>query len=83
MEFFELFLLAGLFLAFYSVCLWSAGQTHEDFEDGQMTEPYDSFYASIYKSLWHSHDLDFERVSIQDIALAGQHTDSVKSLDVG
>jgi hypothetical protein len=82
MEFSELFLLAGLFIAFYSVCLWAAGQAHEDFEDGQMTEPYDSFYAGIYKSLWHSHDLDFERVSIQDIALAEQHTDSVKMLDI-
>lgn len=82
MEFSELFLLAGLFIAFYSVCLWAAGQAREDFEDGQMTEPYDSFYAGIYKSLWHSHDLDFERVSIQDIALAEQHTDSVKMLDI-
>ena len=82
MEFFELFLIACLLLVFYSVCLWSSGREQEHFEDGQMVEPYDSFYAGIYKDLWHSHDLDFERVSIQDIALADQHTNSVKILDM-
>jgi SAM-dependent methyltransferase len=82
MEFFELFLISCLLLVFYSVCLWSSGQEQEHFEDGYTVEPYDSFYAGIYKDLWHSHDLNFERVSIQDIALADQHTNYVKILDM-
>jgi SAM-dependent methyltransferase len=81
MEFSELFLVACLLLAFYSVCLWSGGQEHFE-QNSEKVEPYDSLYASIYKDLWHSHDLNFERVSIQDIALAGQPQATIKILDM-
>jgi len=80
MELFEIFILVGLILTFYSVCIWSAG--HEGFENSEQVEPYDELYANIYKDLWHSHDLNFEEVSIQDIALAGQPLATVKILDM-
>jgi len=80
MELFNILILLGLLLSFYSVCMWSAGQEH--FENGETVEPYDSFYAEIYKDLWHSHDLNFEEVSIQDLALANESTASVKILDM-
>ena len=81
MEFSELFIIACLLLAFYSVCLWSAGQEHFE-QNSETVEPYDTLYAEIYKDLWHSHDLNFEEVSIQDIALAGQPLATTKILDM-
>jgi ubiquinone/menaquinone biosynthesis C-methylase UbiE len=76
----DLLIIAGILFLFYSVSLWSAGQ--EGFENSEQVDPYDSLYASIYKDLWHSGDLSFEQVSIQDLALAGQPLATVKILDM-
>ena len=65
----------------YSVSLWESGR--EGFEDGETVEPYDSFYAEIYNILWHPKEkVDFEQVSIQDIALAGEPIATIKILDM-
>jgi len=43
---------------------------------------YDSVIASIYNVLWHSNEkLEYERISIQELALADWPTKSVKVLD--
>jgi len=54
------------------------GVTYEDPE-----QIYDAEYASIYDLLWHSNEkIEFEKVSIQDIALADWPKDSVKVVDM-
>ena len=67
--------LAVLVFLMYSITLWCSSR--EGFEnEGSVTyedaaEIYDDPYASIYNMLWHSQDkLNYEQVSIQDIALA-------------
>jgi ubiquinone/menaquinone biosynthesis C-methylase UbiE len=66
--------------------MWASAR--EGFEDSSITleepEKYnDSLYASIYKALWHPPDkLQFEEVSMQDIALADQTISTVKVLDM-
>ena len=69
------------------VSMWESGR--EGFENGksimieETDKMYDSLYASVYNALWHPHDqLEFERVSIQDIALAELPKASVKILDL-
>ena len=77
-------ILIGLIVIMYYVSLWESGR--EGFEDTSITleEPekiYDSLYASIYKDLWHPQ-LNYEEVSINDIALAEQTISTVKVLDM-
>ena len=60
---------------------------HFENEEGDVfdtpEEIYDTEYASIYDMLRHSNEkLQFERVSMQDIALADWPKDSVKVLDM-
>ncbi len=79
--------LAALIFIMYSITLWISSRegfenessvTYEDPE-----EIYDDIYASIYDLLWHSKDrIDYESVSIQDIALADSHTKDVRILDM-
>lgn len=71
----------------YGVSIWSSSR--EGFEAGEsitLEDPekyYDAVYASIYKALWHSHEkLQFEEVSLQDIALADHTKSDVKILDL-
>jgi len=46
-------------------------------------EMYDDTYASVYDLLWHSNEkLQYEQVSMQDIALADWPKDSVHVLDM-
>ena len=79
--------LAVLIFIMYAITMWYT--SIEGFEDGgsvtyeDPTEIYDDTYASIYDMLWHSKDkLDFERVSIQDIALAERPISTVRILDM-
>lgn len=77
--------LAVLAFLMYSITTWIAGR--EGFEnEGTETvdDPYDSMYASIYDTLWHSADEcnQFERVSIQDVSLADWPTSEVNILDM-
>jgi ubiquinone/menaquinone biosynthesis C-methylase UbiE len=77
----EYLFLIGLIFALYFVCMWMKG--HEGFENGEQVDPYDSVYAEIYKTLWYPQDLiEYEQVSIQDIALSGWAVDSVHVLDI-
>ena len=77
----NILLIFGLIFLMYSVSLWESGR--EGFEDGETVEPYDSFYAEIYNILWHPKEkVDFEQVSIQDIALAGEPIATIKILDM-
>jgi len=76
-----------LVLAMYSVSIWSSSR--EGFEAGEsimLEDPekyYDALYASIYKALWHSYQkLEYEEVSMQDIALAEWPKANVKVLDL-
>jgi ubiquinone/menaquinone biosynthesis C-methylase UbiE len=80
--------LALLVLIMYSFTMWYTSVEH--FDDGaeslsyeDSTDIYDDTYAAIYNSLWHSKDkLDYERVSMQDIALADWPVASVKVVDL-
>jgi len=87
MEWIDILKLVGLLIVLYAVSIWSS--TREGFEAGEsimLEDPekyYDAMYASIYKALWHSHQkLEYEEVSIQDIALADQTKSTVKILDL-
>jgi len=79
--------LALCVIALYAISIWST--TREGFEAGEsisLEDPekyYDPLYASIYKALWHSNQkLEYEQVSMQDIALANWTTSAVKVLDL-
>lgn len=79
--------LAVLVLILYSVTLWTSSV--EDFENQsgdtfeRPEEIYDDTYASIYNLLWHSNEkLQYEQVSMQDIALAEWPKSAVRVLDM-
>ena len=87
MDWFTILQLTLLMIAMYAVSIWSSGR--EGFESGEsitLEDPekyYDNVYASIYKALWHSHQkLEYEQVSIQDLALADKAKADVKILDL-
>jgi ubiquinone/menaquinone biosynthesis C-methylase UbiE len=87
MDWFTILQLSLLMIAMYAVSIWSSGR--EGFEAGEsitLEDPekyYDNVYASIYKALWHSHQkLEYEQVSMQDIALADKAKTDVKILDL-
>lgn len=82
-----LFGFIGLVIIMYAVSIWSSAI--EGFETGEsimLEEPekyYDALYASVYKALWHKEQqLEFERVSMQDITLAEKVKTDVKVLDL-
>jgi ubiquinone/menaquinone biosynthesis C-methylase UbiE len=79
--------LAALVFLMYGLTLWSSSQ--EGFEnEGSVTyedpeQIYDDTYASIYDLIWNPQDmLQYEQVSMQDIALAEWPKTSVKVLDM-
>jgi ubiquinone/menaquinone biosynthesis C-methylase UbiE len=82
--------LAVLILVMYTVTLWGSVEGFDggaervsDVSTFEDDDAYDDMYASIYDQLWHSDEkLNYERVSIQDIALADKKTTSVKVLDM-
>jgi ubiquinone/menaquinone biosynthesis C-methylase UbiE len=82
----EYVFLVGLALLMYMVSMWSDGR--EGFESNSITledpEKYnDAEYASVYSMLWHPHDqIEFEHVSINDIALDEWPVATVKILDM-
>uniref|UniRef100_A0A6C0B2Z9 Methyltransferase domain-containing protein n=1 Tax=viral metagenome TaxID=1070528 RepID=A0A6C0B2Z9_9ZZZZ len=87
MEWLDILQLALLVILLYAVAIWSCGR--EGFEAGESImledpEKYnDALYASVYKALWHPDKvLDYERVSIQDIALAEKAKTDIKVLDL-
>jgi ubiquinone/menaquinone biosynthesis C-methylase UbiE len=87
MEWLDIVLLTLILVTLYSVSIWSC--TREGFEGGEsvsLEDPekyYDAMYASVYKALWHTDQkLEFEQVSMQDIALADQAKANVKILDL-
>jgi len=79
--------LAVLILIMYAISIHAASvegfengesKTHEDPE-----EIYDDTYAAIYDMLWQSTEkLNYERVSIQEMALADRPISSVRILDM-
>jgi ubiquinone/menaquinone biosynthesis C-methylase UbiE len=79
--------LALLVFLMYSITLWCSsveGFENENsvtYEDPE--EIYDDTYASIYNVLWNSTEkLNYERVSIQEMALADRPISSVRVLDM-
>jgi ubiquinone/menaquinone biosynthesis C-methylase UbiE len=87
MEWLDIVILTLILVTLYAVSIWSC--TREGFEAGEsisLEDPekyYDAMYASVYKSLWHSQQkLEFEQISMQDIALADQAKANVKILDL-
>lgn len=79
--------LAILAFLLYSVTIWVSSV--EDFENQEgdtfesATEMYDEKYASVYNLLWHSTEtLQYEQVSMQDVALAEWPIASVRVLDM-
>jgi ubiquinone/menaquinone biosynthesis C-methylase UbiE len=80
----EYLFLVLLVALMYSVSLWTS--TVEGFTADIVLEDkdiYDSAYAKIYKSLWHSSKemLEFEQVSLHEM-LADQTVSDVKVLDM-
>lgn len=83
---------AYIFLAVLVLLLYTAtitisstedfeNQEGDTFEDPQ--EIYDEKYASVYNLLWHSNEkLQYEQVSMQDVALAEWPISAVKVLDM-
>jgi ubiquinone/menaquinone biosynthesis C-methylase UbiE len=83
----EYMIIAFLIFLLYSVTTWISSIEHFENEEGityeSPEEIYDAEYASVYNMLWHSNEkLQFEQVSMQDIALAEWPKDSVKVLDM-
>jgi len=79
--------LAVLILILYSVTIWTS--SIEDFENQSgdtlenPEEMYDDTYASVYNLLWHSTEkLQYEQISMQDIALADWPKAAVRVLDM-
>ncbi len=80
-------IIAFLIFLLYSVTTWVSSIENFENEEGVTYESpeeiYDETYASIYNMLWHSTEkLQFEQVSMQDIALADWPKDSVKVVDL-
>jgi ubiquinone/menaquinone biosynthesis C-methylase UbiE len=87
MEWATIMQLMCLLLVMYSISIWSSSR--EGFEAGesvmlQEPEKYnDAMYASIYKTLWHSDPkLQYEQVSMQELAFAEWPKATVKVLDL-
>lgn len=80
----EYIFLAVLVFLLYSITLLHKSQ--EGFENGSsvtIEDFYDDVYASVYDLLWNPKDLlEYERVSIQDIALAERPVSAVRILDM-
>lgn len=79
--------LALLLFLMYSLSLWYSSvegfenESSETFEEPEKV--YDSEYASIYNDLWHSNEkLQYEQVSIQELALADRPISTVRILDM-
>ena len=80
-------IIAFLIFLLYSVTTWMSSIENFENEEGityeSPSEIYDEVYASVYNMLWHSNEkLQFEQVSMQDIALADWPKDSVKVVDM-
>lgn len=81
----EYVILVFILVIMYYISLWDRGR--EGFENGKtktVEDFYDSFYAGIYKDLWHSSKElnNFEEVSIQEAILAGKQKNTLKVLDM-
>jgi ubiquinone/menaquinone biosynthesis C-methylase UbiE len=79
--------LAVLIFLMYGFTIWCS--SIEGFENENSVtyqdakDIYDDVYASIYNSLWHSNEkLNYERVSIQEMALAERPISTVRVLDM-
>jgi len=79
--------LAVLVFLMYGFTIWCS--SIEGFENENSVtyqdakDIYDDVYASIYNSLWHSNEkLNYERVSIQEMALAERPISTVRILDM-
>lgn len=80
-------LLALIVFFMYGVTIWMSSIENFENEEGDTLEDpeemYDDTYASVYDLLWHSNEkLQYEQVSMQDIALADWPKDSVHVLDM-
>ena len=81
----EYLILMLILVVMYYISLWDRGR--EGFSDGKtdtVTEFYDSLYADVYNTLWHSSKNvnEFEQVTIQESLLAGKQKNSLKILDI-
>ena len=79
--------LALLVLLMYGVTTWASSiENFENEETVTYEDPEDIFddtYAAIYNSLWNSNEkLNYERVSIQETALADRPLSTVRILDM-
>lgn len=79
--------IAVLILIMYSMTIWMSSIENFENEEGdtyeEAEEMYDDKYASVYNVLWHSNEkLQYEQVSMQDIALADWPTSAVRVLDM-
>jgi len=79
--------LAILLVLFYGLTTWMSSIENFDVDSGDTyedsTEIYDETYASIYDMLWNPNEkVEFEKVSIQDIALADRTKSDVRVLDL-
>lgn len=79
--------LAILLVLFYGLTTWMSSIENFDVDSGDTyedsTEIYDETYASIYDMLWNPNEkTEFEKVSIQDVALADRTTSDVRMLDL-
>ena len=78
--------LAVLMLFMYAFTLWASSR--EGFENGESItlegeDVFDEVYASIYNALWHSPEkLEFEKVSIEQLALDGKAVADVHIVDL-
>jgi len=87
MEWEAIFSILFLMLGMYAISIWLSSR--EGFESGEsimLEDPekyYDATYASIYKALWHPPaGVDYERVSMEQIALDEWAIADVKVLDI-
>lgn len=79
--------LAILLVLFYGLTTWMSSIENFDVDSGDTledsTEIYDDTYAGIYDLLWNPNEkLEFEKVSIQDVALAEKAKSDVRVLDL-
>lgn len=71
----------------YGVTLWMSSIENFENEQGEVYEDpeemYDDTYASVYNTLWHNNEkLQYEQVSMQDVALAEWPVATVRVLDM-
>jgi ubiquinone/menaquinone biosynthesis C-methylase UbiE len=79
--------LAVLVLFMYTVTIWVSSVENFENQEGDTFESpeeiYDEKYASVYNLLWHSTEkLQYEQISLQDVALAEWPVSTVKVLDM-